>query len=117
MFFDLLSRVMPLWWFLDRGGRRRRHEPLFRRGQLVRGSIAAVVRHGEGHFYATYKYAYTVGDVQFRGFIHDPDPLIRYFSEGDAVAVLHDGDDPTASCFVYRPPGRGRRSRALTRAR
>jgi hypothetical protein len=94
--------IVPLWWLSDRKGRRSSFERLFREGELVRGSIAACVSHGESEVYATFKYAYEVDGVHYRGFMRYGAGLLRYFSEGDPVAVLYDRDDPTQSCFVFR---------------
>lgn len=95
--------ILPLWWLSDRQGRRSSFERLFREGELVRGSIAACLKHnGEGSFYATFKYAYEVDGVPYRGFMLYGADLLRYFSEGDPVAVLYDRDDPSQSCFVFR---------------
>jgi serine/threonine protein kinase len=95
--------VVPLWWLSDRKGRRNSFERLFREGELVRGSIVACTKHdGEGTIYATFKYAYEVDGVSYRGFMLYEVDLLRYFSEGDPVAVLYDRDDPTQSCFVFR---------------
>ena len=97
--------IMPLWWLSDRQGRRRRFERLFREGELVRGAIASSVKHdGEGSFYATFKYVYEVDGVSYRGSMLYGVDLLRYFSEGDPVAVLYDREDPTQSCFVFRRP-------------
>jgi tRNA A-37 threonylcarbamoyl transferase component Bud32 len=106
-FLGVLSLgILPGWWALDRSGRRKRYQGLFRHGEQVTGTLLAVIRHGEGHYYATYKYAYEVGGRRHAGFIHYPDPLRRYFSAGDAVSVLYDPEDPRQSCFVFRPGGR-----------
>ena len=95
--------ILPLWWLSDRKGRRNSFERLFREGELVRGSIVACTKHdGEGTVYATFKYAYEVDGVSYRGFMLYEVDLMRYFSEGDPVAVLYDREDPTQSCFVFR---------------
>jgi serine/threonine protein kinase len=98
--------ILPAWWAMNRRQRRKRYEGLFRRGKQATGTLLAVIRHGDGHYYATYKYAYEVGGRRHAGFIHYPDPLRRYFSAGDAVSVLYDSDNPGQSCFVFRPGGR-----------
>lgn len=94
--------ILPLWWLSDRQSRRNRFGRLFREGELVRGSIAACVSHGEQNFYATFKYAYEVDGVRYRGFMLYGADLLRYFSEGDSVAVLYDREEPAQSCFVFR---------------
>lgn len=95
--------IVPLWWLSDRKGRRKSFERLFREGELVRGSIAACIKHdGESNVYATFKYAYEVDGVAYRGFMLYGADLLRYFSEGDSVAVLYDREDPSQSCFVFR---------------
>ena len=98
--------ILPTWWALHRRSRKQRYDSLFRHGQQVTGTLLAVIRHGDGHYYATYKYAYEVDGRRHAGFILYPDPLRRYFSAGDAVSVLYDVEDPRRSCFVFRPGGR-----------
>ena len=95
--------ILPLWWAGDRDQRGARYERLFREGQLARGTIAAVLKHSDASFYATFKYDYVVDGVNYRAFIHYPEGMQRYFSPGDAVAVLYDPNEPADSCFVYRP--------------
>lgn len=104
--------ILPLWWVSDRQGRLRSFEPLFREGELVRGSIVACARHSEASFYATFKYAYEVDGVSYRGFMLYAADMLRYFSEGDSVAVLYDREDPAQSCFVFRRVHDGSRRRS-----
>lgn len=99
--------ILPGWYASDRKQRRRRYARLFREGELVRGSIVAVVNHGENSYYGTFKYEYEVSAIRYRGFMHYPATLLRYFSDGDPVAVLYDPAEPADSCFVFRSSGRG----------
>jgi tRNA A-37 threonylcarbamoyl transferase component Bud32 len=104
--------ILPMWWASDRKQRRQRYEPLFRDGDVVRGTIAAVTKGSDASFYATFKYEYDVDGVHYRGFIHYPESLVPYLGPGDPVAVLYDAHEPADSCFVYRPSDRGVRGRA-----
>lgn len=81
--------------------------PLLGENEVVR--IAHEVLEILAHVHATFKYDYAVDGVNYRAFIHYPEGMQRYFSPGDAVAVLYDPDEPADSCFVYRPSKPGGR--------
>jgi serine/threonine protein kinase len=93
--------VVPLWiWGYGRV-RARRYRPLFINGQATVGRIVAVVPE-EASMIATIKYGYQVDGLEYRAFMEMPIKLARYWSDGDAVSVLHDATDPSDSCFVFR---------------
>lgn len=93
--------VLPLWIWFYRRDRIRRYRRLFVDGHAVVGRILAVVLE-EGGVEATVKYGYQVDGLEYRAFMQVPAKLARYWSDGDAVTVLHDAADPSDSCFVFR---------------
>jgi serine/threonine protein kinase len=93
--------VLPLVMWAYRRDRIRRYRRLFIDGQAIVGRIVAVVTE-EASGTATIKYGYQVDGLEYRAFMQVPPKLARYWSDGDAVAVLHDATDPSDSCFVYR---------------
>jgi hypothetical protein len=93
--------VLPaLMWFYTRA-RVRRYRRLFIGGHAIVGRIVAVVVD-EGGATATIKYGYQVDGLEYRAFMEVSAKLARYWSDGDAVTVLHDAEDPSDSCFVFR---------------
>lgn len=93
--------VLPLWIWFYRRDRVRRYRRLFVDGLAIIGRILAVVLE-EGGVAATVKYGYQVDGLEYRAFMEVPAKLARYWSDGDAVTVLHDAADPSDSCFVFR---------------
>jgi serine/threonine protein kinase len=93
--------VIPLWIWAYRRDRIRRYRRLFIDGQAIVGRILAIVIE-EGGMAATIKYSYQVDGLEYRAFMQGPVKLARYWSDGDAVMVLHDANDPSDSCFVFR---------------
>jgi serine/threonine protein kinase len=93
--------VIPLWILIYRADRIRRYRRLFIDGPAIVGRIVGVVNE-EGGGSATVKYGYQVDGLEYRAFMEMPTKLGRYWSDGDAVTVLHDAEDPSDSCFVFR---------------
>jgi serine/threonine protein kinase len=93
--------IVPLIFWLYRRDRVRRYRPLFIGGLAIVGRIVAVVVD-EGGVTATIKYGYQVEGLEYRGFMEVAAKLARYWSDGDAITVLHDPTDPSDSCFVFR---------------
>lgn len=93
--------ILPIWIWAYRRDRIRRYRRLFVGGQAVVGRIVAVAPE-EASMTATIKYGYQVDALEYRGFMEVPLKLSRYWSDGDAVTVLYDVDDPSNSCFVFR---------------
>ena len=79
----------------------RKYDDLFRDGLFVPGVIRSVAPGGGG-FFATIKYEFEVGGASYVDYAPHAQEMTRYWSAGDIVAVLHDPEDPTRSCLVYR---------------
>ncbi len=80
--------------------RKRKYDDLFRHGIFVPGTIRSAVT--QAGMFATIKYEFEVEGVSYVGYMEYAQEMTRYWSPGDTVAVLHDPQDPSRSCIVYR---------------
>jgi hypothetical protein len=80
--------------------RRRKYEVLFRHGLFTTGTIRSVPDATGAH--TMIKYDYDVEGTAYRGYMQQPAEMARYWSVSDTVGVLHDPEDPSRSCIVYR---------------
>jgi hypothetical protein len=94
--------IVPAIYYGHVRNRKRRYEPLFRRGVQTEGTIVSIQGSEEYNLFATIGYEYKVGGETFRAFIDCRVKLKRYWSIGDRVAVLHDPDAPARSCIAFR---------------
>jgi serine/threonine protein kinase len=94
--------IIPAIYYSHVHNRKRRYEPLFRRGVQTAGTIVSIQGSEQYNLFATIGYEYEVGGETFRAFIDCAVVLKRYWSVGDRVAVLHDPDVPALSCIVFR---------------
>ena len=93
--------VAPAMYLWASRNRRKQYDALFRYGRFTSGVIRAAVK-GEGGTFATYKYAFDVGESSYVAYIDYAAEMVKYWSEGDTVPVLYDAEDPSRCCFVYR---------------
>jgi hypothetical protein len=80
--------------------RRRKYEVLFRHGLFTTGTIRSVPDATGAH--TMIKYDYDVEGTAYRGYMQQPAEMARYWSVSDTVGILHDAEDPSRSCIVYR---------------
>ena len=93
--------IVPGLYLWGSRKRRKQYDALFRYGRFTSGVIRAAHK-GEGGTFATYKYEFDVGESSYVAYIDYSAEMVKYWSEGDAVPVLYDPDDPSRCCFVYR---------------
>jgi hypothetical protein len=94
--------ILPAIYYNHVHNRKRRYEPLFRRGVQTAGTIVSIQGSEQYNLLATVGYEYEVGGETFRAFMDCAIKLKRYWSVGDRVAVLHDPEVPALSCIVFR---------------
>jgi hypothetical protein len=80
--------------------RRTKYDDLFQHGLFAPGTIRSATT--AGGMYATIKYEFEVGGVNYVGYVQYAQEMTRYWSAADTVAVLYDPEDPSRSCIVYR---------------
>jgi serine/threonine protein kinase len=91
--------IVPLIYFSKVRNRKRRYTDLFCRGEFTEGWIVSV---RGGDILARFLFDFEVAGVTYRGSTEYASAMRRYWSEGDAVAVLCDPEDPSRCCFVHR---------------
>jgi hypothetical protein len=80
--------------------RRRKYEDLFRHGLFTTAIIRSIPDATGVHTMT--RYDFEVGGVSYRGYMQQPGEMARYWSISDTVSILHDAEDPSRSCIVYR---------------
>ncbi|MGH7636252.1 MAG: serine/threonine-protein kinase [Gemmatimonadaceae bacterium] len=86
-------------WLLRK--RRMRYDDLFRFGSFTTGTIRSIPKTDIA-LSTMIRYEFEVGGIPLQGYFEQPGEMSRYWSAGDAVAVLYDREDPSRSCIVHR---------------
>lgn len=91
--------IVPLVYLSKVRDRKRRYTDLFCRGEFTEGWLVSI---RGADILSGFLFEFEAESTTYRGFTEYATAMRRYWSEGDAVAVLYDRDDPTRCCFVHR---------------